>query len=318
MSRPEASAEPVRSSDGAQCAGQPVLERIATRSREIAPGFEVHRAVPSRTRRKVGAWCFLDHAGPIQHGPGAGPAVGPHPHIGLQTFTWMLEGEVLHRDSLGSQQLIRPGQVNLMTAGRGIVHAEEPPDGNAGRVHLTQLWIALPDAERQREPSFHHYPDLPILERGGFRITVLAGEALGERAPAQVFTPLVGIDLAASAAASTELPLTPGFEHAVLCLQGEIEVEGECIEADTLLYLGLGRDTLRLRCDGAARLLLIGGEPLEEDLLMWWNFVARTPEEVLQASEDWNAGRYFGDVPGTTLERIPAPVPANLNLKAQR
>ncbi len=317
MSAREAVPELARSSDGPDCPGCPVLERIPSRDRAIAEGFTVHRAVPSRTRRKVGAWCFLDHAGPIRHAAGAGPAVGPHPHIGLQTFTWVLEGEVLHRDSLGSEQLIRPGQVNLMTAGRGIAHAEEPPRADAGALHLAQLWIALPESERERAPSFHHYPVLPVLQRDGFRVTVLAGQALGERSPAEVFTPLVGLDLACEAAADTELPLEPSFEHAVLCLHGAVEVEGERIQPDTLLYLGQRRDRLRLRSDGPARALLIGGEPLQEDLLMWWNFVARTPEEIQRATDDWNAGRHFPEVPGTALARIPAPPPPP-NLRPSR
>ncbi|MCH8544549.1 MAG: pirin family protein [Alcanivorax sp.] len=304
-----------RSDDCPPCPGKPVLERIDARQAEIGKGFIVRRAVPSKARRMVGAWCFLDHAGPVAHGPGEGLKVGPHPHIGLQTFTWMIEGEGLHRDSLGYEQIIRPGQVNLMTAGRGIAHSEESPHDGAGRLHAAQLWIALPDSERHREPAFHHYPDLPVIERGGFTVTLLAGEALGQTAPAQVFSPLVGLDLTSRGAASTRLPLEPGFEHAVMCLRGSARVEGEVVEPGMLLYLGQGRDTVEIGCDGEAQLLLVGGEPFAEDILVWWNFVARTPEEIRTATENWNAGRGFGEVKGTPLAPLKAPSLAGLSIK---
>ena len=139
-----------------------MLERIEARTAQIGEGFTIRRAVPNRQRRMIGAWCFLDHAGPADYAPGKGLRVGPHPHIGLQTFTWMIEGEVLHRDSLGFEQIIQPGQVNLMTAGHGIAHAEDSVTDNAGRLHAAQLWIALPDDERHRIPNFQHYPDLPL------------------------------------------------------------------------------------------------------------------------------------------------------------
>ncbi len=296
----------------------PVLERIATRSAEVGRGLVVRRALPTRARRMVGAWCFLDHAGPHDHGPGEGLTVGPHPHIGLQTFTWMIEGEVLHRDSLGYEQLIRPGQVNLMTAGRGIAHAEESANDAAGRVHAAQLWIALPDSERHREPAFAHHPDLPRIETGGFVATVLAGNALGETAPPRVFTPLVGLDLASADAARTNIPVRADFEHAALCLEGAATVAGERIVPDELLYLGDGRDHLDVATEKHARLLLIGGEPFGKDVLLWWNFVGRTREDMEIATADWNAGRRFGDVRGTRLERLRAPDVAALHLREPR
>ncbi len=274
MSNLALQSEGSRSRDCPACPGKPVLERIETRATQIGEGFTIRRAVPNRERRMVGAWCFLDHAGPMDHGPKKGLRVGPRPHIGLQTFTWMIEGEVMHRDSLGFEQVIRPGQVNLMTAGRGIVHAEDSVTDDAGRLHAAQLWIALPDAERHRAPSFHHYPELPIIESGGFRVTVLAGAAFDRTAPAEVFSPLVGMDFAASAAARTAAPLNPAFEHAALTLSGEVEVEGERLAPGILLYLGIAREQLNLRCAAAARLLLIGGEPFKEEILLWWNFVA--------------------------------------------
>lgn len=297
------------------CPGEPVTERIEARRAEIGRRFVVRRAVPSRARRMVGAWCFLDHAGPVDHGPSEGLRVGPHPHIGLQTFTWMIEGEALHRDSLGHEQILRPGQVNLMTAGRGIAHAEESPTDAAGRLHAAQLWIALPGTHRHRAPSFHHYPELPMVQRDGFSVTLLAGEAFGQCAPAEVYSPLVGMDVTSREAARSSLPLRPEFEHAALCLRGSCEVAGESIQPGTLLYLGRGRNEVTLACDQAMQLLLIGGEPFDEEILLWWNFVARTREEIAAATDNWNAGREFGRVPGTRLEPLTAPDLSDLKLK---
>ena len=290
------------------------MQRIPARTVDVG-GMPVRRLLPVRERRTVGAWCFLDHAGPYEFEAGGGIQIGPHPHIGLQTFTWMIEGEILHSDSLGNRQWIRPGQVNVMTAGHGISHAEEAPKDRAGRGHTVQLWIALPDAERERAPMFQHCPDLPRLERDGFDIVLLVGDWLGASSPAQVFSPLLGADLRADAAAHTTLPLRADFEYAVLCLDGEIRVEGEALAPDTLLYLGLGRENVRIETDAASRLLLVGGEPLGEDVLLWWNFVARTPQEMAQATQDWNHGDRFGSVPGTELPRLVAPDVAGLHLR---
>ncbi len=292
-----------------------ILERIEAHSAEIGTGFTVRRAVPTRARRMVGAWCFLDHVGPADYAPGNGLNVGPHPHIGLQTFTWMIEGEILHRDSLGYEQIIRPGQVNLMTAGNGIVHSEESVNAEAGRLHTTQLWIALPESERSRAPDFQHYPDLPTLERGGFSVTVLAGSAFGMQSPAQVYTPLIGMDFKASGAAEAKIELNPTFEHAALCLRGAMTVAGETIEPGTLLYLGLHRDAVDIRCSDAAQLLIVGGEPFPEKILMFWNFVARTPEEIIQATEQWNSHAHFGEVENSPLHRLKAPDASGLRLK---
>jgi redox-sensitive bicupin YhaK (pirin superfamily) len=291
-------------------------QRIPARHADLGGGFAIARALPTAARRTVGAWCFLDHAGPAQFPPGRGMQVGPHPHIGLQTFTWMIEGEVLHNDSLGNRQVIRPGEVNLMSAGRGIAHSEESV-GASGAVHAAQLWIALPDAQRHGEPAFVHHAELPVVQADGFRVTVLAGSALERRSPVRLFSELVGVDLTAERAARTRIDLEPRFEHALLCLRGRAVVDGELIEPGTLLYAEPGRTHLELACDGGAQLLLIGGTPFHEPLLMWWNFVGRSAEEIQRAAADWNAGRHFGDVPGTTLARIPAPDASGLKLKAR-
>ena len=296
-------------------APRPLIERLEARSTEIGGGILIRRALPNRQRRTVGAWCFLDHAGPIEFDAGGGMHVGPHPHIGLQTFTWLIEGEVVHRDSLGNEQLITPGQVNLMTAGSGITHSEDSAPGSGGRLHAAQLWIALPGHERHRAPAFRNYPHLPLLERGGFSVRVLAGSAFGETSPAAVYSPLIGLDLASTGRAALQLPLEPTFEHAALVLAGTASVAGEALVPGTLLYLGTGHETTALRTDGSARVLLVGGTPFAEEILVWWNFVARTREEIAAATRDWNAGRHFGPVHGSTAPRLIAPDVAGLNLR---
>lgn len=318
MSTSDNSSQVSDSRDCPGCSEAAVLEKIPAHVAQIGEAFTVRRAVPTKQRRMVGPWCFLDHAGPASFEVGQGLNVGPHPHIGLQTFTWMIAGEVMHYDSLGYQQLIRPGQVNLMTGGSGITHAEVSPADWSGEIHAAQLWIALPDAERNREPNFQHYPDLPIIEQGGFNITVLAGEFCGKTSPAEVFSPLIGADLYAIAAAQTTVPLAQTFEHALLCLEGEATIEGETLAPGTLFYLGKNRDKLTVSCEQKTRLLLVGGEPFEEDILVWWNFVARTKEEMLKATDDWNNQRHFKGVPNVSLSRLTAPDVAGLSLKPSK
>jgi redox-sensitive bicupin YhaK (pirin superfamily) len=296
-------------------------ERITARAGTIGGGLIIRRALPNPRRRMIGAWCFLDHAGPLSFPPGEGLRVGPHPHIGLQTFTWMIEGEVVHRDSLGNEQVIRPGQVNLMTAGGGIAHSEDSAvpsakSGGRGRLHAVQLWIALPEGERQRPPAFRNYPQLPLLAAGGFEVRVLAGSALGHTSPAEVYSPLVGLDLVASGPAQTRLPVAVGHEHGALVLEGEAEVAGERLTPGTLLYLETGREEIAISCAAAARLVVIGGAPFGEQILLWWNFVARRPEEIEQATRDWNAGQRFGAVHGSPSQPLIAPSPEGLNLRS--
>jgi quercetin 2,3-dioxygenase len=295
------------------------MERLEARAAEIGGGLTIRRALPNRARRTVGAWCFLDHAGPVPAASG-GIHVGPHPHIGLQTFTWMIEGEVVHRDSLGNEQLITPGQVNLMTAGRGISHSEDsapqqPGGAPSGRLHAVQLWIALPETERHRAPDFRNHPQLPHLQLDGFGVHVLAGSAFGCTSPAQVYSPLMAADLAAPGAASLDMPLEPSFEHGALVLSGEMHVAGEPLQPGTLLYLPPGRERLEVSCSASARLIVIGGVPFGEEVLLWWNFVARRVEEMEQATRDWNAGERFGTVRGSPSAPLIAPSPAGLRLR---
>lgn len=292
-------------------------DRVALRSAEVGDGLVARRALPHRDRRMVGAWCFLDHLGPLAFDAGGGLNVGPHPHIGLQTFTWMIEGEVVHRDSLGNEQAIQPGQVNLMSAGRGIAHAEDSVAGRGGRLHAVQLWIALDEAHRHAAPSFRNYPGLPVLSRDGFRITLLVGSAFGQASPVEVFSPLLGMDVCAEAGSRIEIPLDPAFEHAVLPLAGEFAIAGARFDQDALAYLAPGARSVVLQCGAAAHCVLVGGMPFDENILLWWNFVARTQDEIIAATADWNAGRSFGEVRGSPSHPLVAPDPAGLRLRPQ-
>ncbi|HLL69667.1 MAG TPA: pirin family protein [Micromonosporaceae bacterium] len=298
---------------------QPVLEVMPGRDVVLGPrvGVTVSRTLPHRERRMVGAWCFLDQMGPSDIGDGRGMRIAPHPHTGLQTVTWLLRGEMLHRDSLGSEQVIRPGELNLMTAGRGIAHSEESVRPGSPVVHGVQLWTALPDADRATGPHFEHHADLPVISRDGVALTVFLGEFAaagpgggsdGVVSPARTYSPLVGAEAALTAGADTVLPLRPDFEYAVLVLTGSVRVAGAAIDAGPLLYLGTGRSTLALSSVGGARVLVIGGLPFEERIVMWWNFVGRTSGEVAQAREEWMAGAgRFGEVRGYDGAPLPAP-----------
>ena len=295
---------PTHSSDCHQAANEPVILEIPTREAHIGDNITIRRALPNHERRTIGAWCFLDHFGPINLKQ-SDLDIAPHPHIGLQTFTWTIHGEILHRDSLGSKQIIQPGQVNLMTAGYGIAHSEESlPDTELEGV---QLWIALPDSVRNCEAEFHHYPSQPQFSENNFQITVLAGNYLNYVAPAKIYSPLIGLDIRTEQNAKTTLQLNPKFEYGFLVLQGEAIIANKTISVGTLLYLGCGRATIDLECKNASKIILIGGEPFTEDILMWWNFVARTEHELKDAVFDWNNHTRFGEVPGYGEGRYPAP-----------
>jgi len=230
-------------------------------------------------------------------------AVAPHPHIGIQTVSWLLEGEVVHDDSLGFQAVVRPGGVNVMTSGSGIAHAEQTPRSNIGRLNGVQLWVALPDAHRNVAASFDHVPEVPVREdRGGIVRTFIGGDS-----PAPRFSEILGADVEVHRGESLSLPLDPSFEHGLFVCSGDPEIEGQRLEINTLYFLGLGRSEVALRSAGGGRLLLLGGPPFPERILMWWNFVARTPEEIAEAAADWEAGRRFGPVPNYDGPRIPAP-----------
>lgn len=280
----------------------PEVEVRDSRTAEVGR-FTVRRALPRRGRRTVGAWCFVDHMGPAPVTEDQGLDIGPHPHIGLQTATWLLEGEALHRDSLGTEQLLRPGQLNLMTAGHGVAHSEEATGGYRGPMQGVQLWIAQPEATRGGAPAFEHHADLPQLEQDHATVTVFIGELGGASSPARRDTELVGADLDLRPG-TTVLPLRAAFEYALVVLGGAVSVGDVAVEPGHLAYLGQGREELALRAEASARVLLIGGVPFGERVLMWWNYVARTQDEITAAHRSWtdDDGR-FGPV-ASPLDRI--------------
>lgn len=287
--------------------GRREIQRLTTRGSDVG-GIPVARALPQKARRLVGAWCFLDHIGPTRLDPQtSGLKVGPHPHTSLQTFTWMMEGEILHRDSLGVEQPIRPGQVNLMTAGHGISHTEESI-GKVERLHAAQLWIALPRENRDTTARFDHYPELPVFGVGALTATLLIGQHREHQAPTLSFSPLVGMDLTWRRRGREILALDPAFEYALLPLEGQLAVDGERFAVDDFAYLGRGRDALSLEIDGAGRALLVGGVPLDGEIILWWNFVGHDRREIEQAQRQWEAGHArFGDIPNPVGPRLRAP-----------
>lgn len=273
-------------------------------------GLDVTRTLPSKQRRMVGAWCFLDAYGPQRLDGSPGMRVGPHPHIGLQTVSWLVAGEIVHRDSLGNRQEIRPGQLNLMTAGRGISHSEETPAAHSDVLQGIQLWVALPDGDRDVPPSFTQHARLPAVTDGGLTATVLMGELAGARSPARCHTPLLGAEVTLAAGSRAVLPLRPDFEYAVLVIDGAATVADVPVRPGPLLYLGEGRSELRLAAGPETRLMLLGGEPFAERIVMWWNFVGRDHDEIVAARQAWAdraGGGPFGTVRGYDGPDIPAP-----------
>jgi redox-sensitive bicupin YhaK (pirin superfamily) len=281
----------------------------------------VRRTLPHRDRRMVGAWCFVDHYGPTDLTGESGMDVPPHPHTGLQTVSWLLEGEVLHRDSLGSTQLIAPGQLNLMTAGRGISHSEETPapaERTTQSLFGVQLWVALPAAARGLAPAFEHHADLPVVQIGGATVQVLLGSVGAAASAATTYSPLVGAEVALRPGEPGVLPIDPRFEHAVLALDGYLEVDGRPVRFGELLYLAPGLSDVTLRSDSRSRALLIGGEPFDEKIVMWWNFVGSSHDDVAAARDDWEAAdARFGSVDGYPGGRLAAPTLPNSRLQAR-
>lgn len=292
----------------AQSCAEPTLQRIPARESVLGEGMRIRRALPAQARKTIGAWVFLDHFGPLDISQGKGMRVGPHPHTGLQTFTWPISGEILHRDSLGYEQVIRPGQINLMTAGHGISHSEESPTERSPVLHGAQLWIALPASHRDIAPAFDHYPTVPTLDRDGFHISVLAGTFGGLESKVKVYSPLLGLELLSAVATSTELPLRKDFEHGLLVLEGEVTFCGETVGPGELLYLPTGTDRVAIRTGAASRSLLLGGTPYADELLIWWNFIGGNKADIEQFTTQWNAGHErFGTVRGYDGANLVAP-----------
>ncbi|WP_329063718.1 pirin family protein [Amycolatopsis sp. NBC_01480] len=283
-------------------------------AREVPLGgvraMSVRRTLPQRSRSLIGAWCFADHYGPDDTRESGGMAVGSHPHTGLQTVSWLFAGEIEHRDSLGSHAMVRPGELNLMTGGHGICHSEvSTPETTT--LHGVQLWVALPEEHRHAARGFqHHVPPATVLD--GATARVFLGTLAGETSPVETFTPLLGAELTLDPGARLSLDVDPAFEHGVLVDTGAVTFAGTPLARADLGYLDAGATTLELANtgDGPARVLVLGGPPFGEEILMWWNFVARTHEEVVAWREAWEAGSdQFGAIPEVPgAPRIPAPV----------
>lgn len=282
--------------------------RVLTARRSEVGGVTVRRALPQRSLRTVGPWCFVDHMGPEIVTPTQGLDVGPHPHIGLHTLTWLFEGAVTHTDSLGSEQLIRPGQVNLMTAGHGIVHAEQADRVRSETLHGIQLWLAQPDSTRDGASAFAHHDDLPRVEQGPALGTVFLGEFAGVEASVSIETAGVGVDLQHRAGTS-RWPLRADFEYAVYCADGSALVDSTPVGEGEMVAWSPGATQMQITTSDSARLVILGGLPWNEPLFMWWNFVARSAAEVSLAIDAWSAwGEHerFGTF-SSSLPAIPAP-----------
>ena len=286
--------------------------RLVLEPREVplggVRGMTVLRALPHRNLPTIGAWCFLDRFGPAE----TRMRVEPHPHIGLQTVTWPLVGEIRHRDSLGSDADLRRGQLNLMTAGNGISHSEYSIGEDPIPLDALQFWVVLPESARHGAAGFERHIDLPGLvltadEGTDADATVVLGEFAGVASPATVHTPIVGAEIVVPAGSRVRLPLRPEWEHALMLVEGDVVVAEHPMPRNELLYLGDSRDEVEVSSTEGALLFLLGGEPFEDEIVMWWNFAGRTHDEIAAAREDWEAASArFGTVDGHDV-RIPAP-----------
>ncbi|WP_327111929.1 pirin family protein [Streptomyces sp. NBC_01341] len=279
----------------------------------------VRRTLPQRARTLIGAWCFIDHFGPDDVAETGGMDVAPHPHIGLQTVSWLFSGEIEHRDSLGSHALVRPGELNLMTGGRGISHTEvSTPDTTS--LHGVQLWVALPDAHRHTGRDFRSHTPGPVRLDGAV-VRVFLGSLAGATSPVPAFTPLLGAEIVLQPRATTTLDVDPAFEHGLLVDRGDIRVAGTVLRPAELGYLAPGSSTMTLtnETDTAARAVLVGGTPFGEEIVMWWNFVGRSHQDIVEARLDWEAASdRFGRVEGYPGARIPAPALPNATIAPRR
>jgi redox-sensitive bicupin YhaK (pirin superfamily) len=274
--------------------------------------MRVRRTLPQRHRSLIGAWCFVDHYGPDEVATSGGMSVAPHPHTGLQTVSWLFAGEIEHRDSAGNEATVRPGEVNLMTAGRGISHSEVSTAGT-DVLHGAQLWVALPEAARDVAPGFQHHAPEPV--RGpGWEARVFLGSLLGVTSPVQTHTPLLGAEIMVAPGATLGLDVDPGFEHGVLVDTGLVGVSGSAdgpteTKPGDLAFLARGRERIELTAYDEARVLLLGGTPLGESIVMWWNFVGRSHEEIVAFREAWQT-QIADRTSATGNDERPAPAEA--------
>jgi redox-sensitive bicupin YhaK (pirin superfamily) len=279
----------------------------------------VRRTLPQRARTLIGAWCFADHYGPDDVAASGGMDVAPHPHTGLQTVSWLFSGEIEHRDSQGSHAYVRPGELNLMTGGHGISHTEVST-ARTTTLHGVQLWVALPEEHRHTARDFqHHAPGTVRVD--GADIRVFLGSLAGETSPVRTFTPLLGAELLLDPGATVTLRTDPAFEHGLLVDTGEVRMAGTLLRPAELGYAPAGAETLTLtnESDAPARAVLLGGTPFEEEIVMWWNFIGRSHEDIVEAREEWEkASERFGGVDGYPGDRLPAPALPNARIAPRK
>ncbi|WP_333776500.1 pirin family protein [Streptomyces sp. IBSBF 3136] len=303
--------------DGAPPSRAPRVEVLAPRDVPLGGprAMTVRRTLPQRSRTLIGAWCFADHYGPDDVARTGGMDVAPHPHTGLQTVSWLFSGEIEHRDSLGSHAFVRPGELNLMTGGHGIAHSEvSTPDTTV--LHGVQLWVALPEAHRGTARDFQHHVPEPVLLDGA-EIRVFLGSLAGAVSPVRTFTPLLGAEILLPPRSALTLAVEPGFEHGLLVDRGEVRLADVPLRPADLGYARPGVESLTLanESDGTARTVLLGGTPFEEEIVMWWNFIGRSHDDIARAREDWATGNRFGEVRGYDGDRLPAPELPHVPLK---
>jgi redox-sensitive bicupin YhaK (pirin superfamily) len=274
--------------------------------------LHVRRTLPQRARTLIGAWCFADHYGPVDATAVGGMNVPPHPHTGLQTVSWLFSGEIEHRDTLGTRALIRPGEMNLMTGGYGIAHSEVSTP-NTTVIHGVQLWVALPEEHRNTARDFqHHVPETVRVD--GAEIKVFLGSLAGSTSPVRTFTPLLGAEIMLEPRATVTLAVDSAFEHGLLVDSGDVRLIDTVLRTAELGYVPCGADTLTVanESDVPARTILLGGPPFAEEIVMWWNFIGRSHEDIVRAREEWQAGSdRFGEVEGCPGRRLPAPALPN-------
>lgn len=286
-----------------------IAHLIRPKTRDLGDGLTVRRILPAIEQRSVGPFVFLDHIGPVTFHPGAGMDVRPHPHIGLATVTYLFDGEILHRDSLGYVQAIRPGDVNWMTAGKGIVHSERTSDekrASGFTLHGLQSWVGLPQADEEVDPTFHHHPSasLPEWEEGGVTFKLIAGKSFGRESPVKVYADTLYV--AAVFVGGAAMMLTDEHEErAIYVAEGAVETEGQIVEAGELAVFKTGKPVKLVAGTAGAKTMLLGGAAMDGPRHMWWNFVSSSKERIEQAKAEWLA-QAFGTVPGET-EFIPLP-----------
>ena len=275
-------------------------------------GIDIQRTLPHRQIRTIGAWCFIDHFGPTNQENAM--SVAAHPHVGLQTVSWLFEGEVEHRDSLGSVQVINPGELNLMTAGHGVAHSELS-SWSSPVMHGVQLWTVLPDGARDIPPAFDHYNNLPVFSESGIDVRLFIGEFLGRTSPARIYSEMVGAEIRIAAGAHIQIPLKNEFEYGLLLVSGDLAVNEEELPIEHIYYSPAGAAELHISSIHGATVVLLGGVPFEEEIVMWWNFIGRSHEEIEQMRADWeDQSTRFPAFVDQIHGRIPAPAMPNLRL----